>query len=85
MEAFMTCVIYGARKGRALAVTNCGMPSLPLACVEKWATAKTTSLASTADNRKPSSLVCEMTSLHSSHTCASIVDTNAVQLLALLR
>ena len=34
-EALMTCAIYEARKGRVLVIINCGMPSLPLACVEK--------------------------------------------------
>ena len=34
-EALTICAKFGARKGRALATTSCGMPSLPLACVEK--------------------------------------------------
>ena len=33
--------------------------------------------AFTAENQKPSSLACEITSLHSSLTCASVVDTDA--------
>ena len=35
------------------------------------------SLADTAENRKPSSLACEITSLHFSHTRASVVDAEA--------
>ena len=71
------CAIYGGRKSRALAIADCEMLSLPLACFEKWDTVKTTSLASTAWNLKPSSLTCEITLLHSSLTCASVVDTDA--------
>ena len=42
-----------------LATIECGMPSSPLACNLKWATAKITSLAITGLNENPSVLAVD--------------------------